>query len=796
MNTMLRFLSLCCVCLLSAAPSLDAATEWPHLRGPNLDGRVAAGELLGQESVGLKLAWSSPLGSGYSGVAVAGGRAVTMYSDGRGDYAAAFDVETGERLWRYRIAATYKGHDGSDDGPLSSPVIDDGVVYGLGPSGQLFALGLGDGKELWKKTLKQDFDAEAPDFGFTTTPLVEGNVLVVQTGGAAGKAISGLDKKSGKLLWSRGDDKVEYQSPAVLELAGRRQLVAISGKRIQGLEPATGKTLWEHELGEEEFAGSSTPGYAGESRFLATIGGAVAVFQVDKSMDGFEVQELFRSKELGGTYAVPVYHDGHLYGFRGQFLTCVNAENGERVWKSRPPGGRGLILVDGHLVIFGAEGNGVVAAATPEGYVEKAKLQALDGSGYTWPSFAGGKVFVRNLETLAAVTVAGGATAASPASVTAAEAAPHEFGRFVQSLAEAADKPVKVEQFMQSRTSFPIVEGPFVHFVYRGEVEDLAIAGTMIESGLPEPMERVPGTDLFHRTFRLEPGARYEYQLNVNYDERVPDPLNPRTVPGRFGDQKMSEVVMPGYEVAAHLREPDGGRRGTLESFDYKSERLGNERKITVYLPPGYAESGLKYPLLVVHQGPDWLERGLMANSLDNLIGGGRVSPLVVAFVPPAEQWWLEGGGSKTDDYARMLAEELVPHLESKYRLVAHPGARAVMGTTYFGVTAAFAALKYPTVFSKVAIQSVALGLGSDDALMTLLESAKPSDVRFYLDWNRFEARNVDTSLDLGEDARTLAAALEQNGFGYSGGEALDSFGWGSWRARTDRILESFFPAE
>ena len=240
---------------------------------------------------------------------------------------------------------------------------------------------------------------------------------------------------------------------------------------------------------------------------------------------------------------------------------------------------------------------------------------------------------------------------------------------------------------------------------------------------------------------------------------------------------------------------PKGARRGTLEEITFKSESLDNERKVTVYLPPGYAEDDRVYPLLVVHQGQDWLDKGLMANSLDNLIGN-RVAPVVVAFVNPIDEWWLEGGGSGTADYVGMLAEEFVPFLEQRYRLIDEAGARALMGTTYFGVTAAYGALEHPDVFGKVAVQSTALGLGAQEGMMELIHAGAGRGVQLYVDWNRYERRSVDTDVDIGQDNATLARALEQNGYEFTGGEVLDSFGWGSWRSRTDTILETFFPVK
>ena len=173
---------------------------------------------------------------------------------------------------------------------------------------------------------------------------------------------------------------------------------------------------------------------------------------MDRNDEEYTISEVYRTQALGNTYALPVLHEGHLYGFKRQFLTCVNAETGDLVWKSRPPGGRGLILVDGHLIIFAAKGNIVLAKATPDGYVEEARLQAMDGSGYTWPSFAGDKVFVRNLTEMAAITLTAGPAVslgkAEPAPAAAAGSGT-AFARFVGQVEAAQDKKALVETFLK-----------------------------------------------------------------------------------------------------------------------------------------------------------------------------------------------------------------------------------------------------------------------------------------------------------------------------------------------------------
>lgn len=778
--------------VLALATPHAATRDWPHLRGPGLDGRVEAGVFDG-DGVGLEPAWKSDIGPGYSGIAVASGRAVTLFSDGESDVVAAFDAAAGTELWRHRLGPTYKGHDGSDDGPLSSPVIEDGTVYAVGPLGELVALRLSDGKPIWTKHLERDFGGKPPHFGFTTTPLVEGDLLIVLAGGQ-GKAITALDRATGAVRWTLGEDTIDYQSPAAMTLDGRRQIVTVSGKRILGLLPRTGELLWEHALGENDDAGSAVPTWAGENRFALLLGD-VAVFGARRDGDTWKVSELYRTPELGGTYALPVYHDGHLYGFRRQFLTAVDAATGEAKWKSRPPGGRGLILVDDHLVVYGAEGHVAIVEATPVAYREVAKLQLLEGSGYTWPSFADGLVYVRNQQALAAarVTDSTGRAAEEPR-----HPGDHMLARFAAET-EAAPEPDRrgrVDELLQRHETFPILDGSWVHFVWRGTAEDVAIAGTMIPSGHPEPLRQVAGTDLYYRSYELPPSGRWEYRYIVDFDEDTPDPRNPRRVPGGFGDQELSEVTTAGYRAPDHQAEPTAGQpTGRLEELTFKSELLGNERKVTVYLPAGYEASTERYPLLVVQQGSDWIAKGRMTRTLDNLVGKS-VAPLVVAFVDHSPEWWLEGGGSGTEAFAQMLATELVPHLESKYRLKQEPASRAVMGKTYFGTTAALTALRHPGVFGKAAVQSVGLGLGSEDELFELIEAGRGRDVRFYVDWNRWEAVSVDNDVDFGRDSRELARALERAGYRVAGGEAIDSFGWGSLRARLDRVLEALFPAE
>lgn len=778
---------LVCFCVVTQA------SEWARWLGPNQDGTTSGDDLFALEQFDLKAAWSRPLGVAYSGIAIKDGRAVTLFADGEFDYVTAVDARTGKELWSYRIDTMYAAHDGSEGGPISMPVIDGDAVYGLGAKGHLFALRLQDGKELWALRIDDRFGARAPRYGFTTTPLVAGEVLFVQAGGDDGRSLIGFDKSTGERLWSTGDDKVSYESPILATLAGREQLVALTDTRVLGLSPR-GQVLWSHEHGtvDEGDEGYASPVLLGEDRFLITGQQASKAFQLTKAGDGFEVEELWSSSALKGSTALPVLHDGRLYGFSDIFLTCVDPSNGEKVWKSRPPGGHGLILVDGHLVIFANDGSLVVAQASPEGYREKARLQVSERESYTYPSYAEGLIFVRNTRDFAAVAVS---AAASTEQLVELAAARNAFERFVRELDAADDKRLLLDTFMAAQSGFPIVEDDrWVHFVYRGDAEDVAITGSMTEYLIEDPLEHVEGTDLYYRSYAIEPGARWEYRLNVDFENPQPDPLNPRRVPGMPDD--LSEVVTAGWTAPDYLQPYRGDRPGRMESFTLASEILGNEREIDVYLPAGYDGSSQRYPLLLVENGKDWQANAHLVNTLNHRIGRD-VAPVIVAFVQALHGAAARGeiGGERSADYVRMLAEELVPQVDGKYRTLAEPAARAVMGETANALMAVYAAAARPDVFGLAGGLSFYL---PEPGRTQLLEAIDAKDggakARVWVVWNSNDLKRVDWDVDLARDSRSVAEALESNGYSVVTREVMDSAGWGSWRVRAGELLELMFP--
>ena len=276
-------------------------SDWPAWSGPEGNPTSLGNGVFDGGSLGLEPVWSRPLGSAYSGILVVDGRLVTTFSDGSSDYLVALDASSGTEHWRYRISDTYKGDSNSDDGPLATPTIEGGVVYGLSTWGGLFAVSLEDGKERWSLDLVADFGAVMQGAGFTTAPTVLGDLLVVETGGDDGRSISAFERDSGALRWSTGDDPVTYQSPLVLDLGGETLLVAVTDRSLIGLAPETGEVLWQHRHTEGDGRSflAAQPVPVGEGGILLIDGHESALFQVDKNGGGYTVEGSVRLRDRG-----------------------------------------------------------------------------------------------------------------------------------------------------------------------------------------------------------------------------------------------------------------------------------------------------------------------------------------------------------------------------------------------------------------------------------------------------------------------------------------------------------------
>ena len=392
--------------VLLVVMSAGIGANWPGLWGPARNG-MAPGSLRSARGEATTL-WRRPVQGGYSEIAVAHGRAVTLELRDGNDYLVSLDAATGREQWALRIGQTYRGHGGSDDGPISTPALDANDVFALGPYGHLVAADAATGRERWRHDLVKEFGAAPPTWGFAASPLIEGGIVVLPTGGENSRGLLAFDRSTGKLVWNASIARAPAYSSAVAgTLHGIRQIVAVAADRVYGVDPADGRVLWNAPGpgGNIEVSNSALV-LPGDRLLLSTWEQAVMV-QVSKADGGFSARELWRSNRLRNANGPILYRDGHLYGFAGPILVCINAETQEITWRERTGAGT-LMAVGSELVVLGdGSGEMVIADINPQKFVLRHRLKVLsDGiRAVTGASFADGRFYLRNLREVIAVRV-------------------------------------------------------------------------------------------------------------------------------------------------------------------------------------------------------------------------------------------------------------------------------------------------------------------------------------------------------------------------------------------------------
>ena len=400
--------------LLFLATAAQAA-DWPQWRGPQRDGLSSETDLFTAKQPFAE-AWRVPLGPGFSGIAIADGRVFTMFAQGADEFAICLDEQTGAELWRHRTGPYYKETQGGD-GPRSTPTVDGAVVYVLGATGKLFALAAASGAPIWQKDLVAEFGSEVPRWGFSTSPLVEGNLLLIEAGGVKGNflvemvvdhrapaTVVALDKASGQTVWTALDDKMGYSSPIAFTANGQRQLAFFTAYSLIGLSPTDGQTLWTYPWKTRYDVNAATPIFIPPNRvFISSAydkGAAVVQVGADAA-----IEEIWRNKEMQNQFSTSVYLQDHLYGFDKTILKCIDARTGAEKWKTRGYGNGSLIAADGHLILLGEQGNLGLAQATPAGFVEKASYPAFDSRCWTVPSLANGRLYLRDESEIVGINI-------------------------------------------------------------------------------------------------------------------------------------------------------------------------------------------------------------------------------------------------------------------------------------------------------------------------------------------------------------------------------------------------------
>jgi outer membrane protein assembly factor BamB len=383
------------------------AEPWARLWGPDGTGVAVAARPM-PASPRLREVWRRPLGSGFSAISLAGARAYTGVSEGPDDFLTALDPATGRTLWRTRLGETYRGHDGSKDGPVSTPTVDGARVFIVGPRGVLLAADAATGRELWRVDLAKDLQAPSPFYGFATSPLVVGGRVIVSVGGEAHN-LSAFDAATGQRLWSVAHSKKSgYGSPVQATLGGEAQVLVLAGDLVYGVRAEDGALRWSHATG---WTGESSrpPLVLPGDRVLVPGDNESKLLQVTASGGQQTALQLWVSPRLKGGFSPTVFHDGRIVGMNGAYLVSLDAETGDAVWRHKVYSGS-LILVDGHAVILGdGSGDLRIGRLTPKGFEERLTRPVFNAgaASFTGPSLAGSRLYLRNVEEAVALELEG-----------------------------------------------------------------------------------------------------------------------------------------------------------------------------------------------------------------------------------------------------------------------------------------------------------------------------------------------------------------------------------------------------
>ena len=398
------------LCVLAAVTCGGAAlaAEWPQWRGPNRDAISKETGLLREwPEEGPPLAWTANgLGEGFSAPSVAGGKIFVLGEDAESSYVRALDGRTGKILWSAKVGQV--GGGGGYPGPRGTPTIDGDRAYAIGQYGDLVCVSTADGKEVWRKNLEKDFKGQVMSgWGYSESPLVDGDRVVCTPGGAGGTVLA-LDKKTGKPLWRSKDftDAAAYSSIIAAETGGKRTYIQLTDRSVVGIDAGNGSVLWRADR-PGEVAVIPTPVYADNHVFVTSgygVGGDL--FKITAAGGKFTAKRVYHENTLDVHVGGVVLVDGHVYGTVDPgTLTCFEFLTGKKRWDDEGPGKGATVYADGHLYVRneGTPGQVTLVEANPKEYVEKGVLKQPKGSGSnTWPPpvIADGKMYLRDQDVL------------------------------------------------------------------------------------------------------------------------------------------------------------------------------------------------------------------------------------------------------------------------------------------------------------------------------------------------------------------------------------------------------------
>ena len=390
---------------LAAAPA--SAGDWPQILGPARNGKAQNEKIAGRvPSGGPPVLWQHKVGSGYAGPAIVGPRLIVFHRVGERAVCEALDARTGKPLWKKDFPTAYASSIAPDNGPRCVPLVHDKAVYLFGADGDLHCLALESGNIRWSRELYKDFDASEGYFGAGSSPIVDGDKLLVNVGGR-GAGIVAVSLDSGKTIWKATDAAASYSSPVAASIAGKRHVIFVTRLETISVDPATGNPLFRFPFGMRgPTVNGANPVVVGDHLFLTASYGIGSEW---RRLSSGESERVWESDDLiSSQYTTPIQHQGILYGTDGRQdagvarLRAIDPEAKRVLWTEEGFGTATLILADGKLLIMKTDGTLVLVRPSPKAYAQLGSAKLFDDTVQALPALAGGRFYARDTQYLRA----------------------------------------------------------------------------------------------------------------------------------------------------------------------------------------------------------------------------------------------------------------------------------------------------------------------------------------------------------------------------------------------------------
>ncbi|HPF38032.1 MAG TPA: PQQ-like beta-propeller repeat protein [Phycisphaerae bacterium] len=372
---------------------------YPAYRGPDRDGVIPGNFIaLDWDKDPPRERWRQPVGEGWSAFAIGYGAAYTLEQYFDNEVITCYDIATGDILWGLEYPAHFT-EDLGGDGPRSTPTLHNGRVYALGAEGHLTCADAKTGEQKWRHQINRDFGADNLMWAMSASPYIFGETVIVTNSGVGGGSVVAYRLDDGRLAWSSDVGQQSYSSPVVASVAGRELLLNLAAFNLNALNPRDGKLLWSFPFGTDIGITGSQPVVIGDDQIFISAGYGLGskLLEVERDAEGQQTpRERWSSVRMKNKFTCSVYQDGYLYGLDERVLACLDAKTGERKWKGGRYNYGSLLLVQGHLLVMGEEGELALVEATPEAFREVGRIQILHDKTWNNPALVDGLLFARN----------------------------------------------------------------------------------------------------------------------------------------------------------------------------------------------------------------------------------------------------------------------------------------------------------------------------------------------------------------------------------------------------------------